>query len=346
MLTHINDKQQPTMVDISDKTISWRSASAQATVILPEALRAHINNNEISTKKGPVFQTAIIAATMAVKKTADLIPFCHPIPVESCKIDITFDESMNLKIQSRVKLFAKTGAEMEALTAVNIAALTVFDMCKAVSSDIRIHNIELTSKTGGKTTRLDKPLYGLVLTGGKSQRMQSDKALLQYAAKPHAEHLRELLLPFCEEVYLSTRKNQWVGTALAELPSLEDVVEDLGPIGGLMTALQTKPDAYWLVVACDLPFVSKMAIEKLLANFDIDKTATCYANKEKGFPEALCAIYTPKALKVFEQAIVENISCPVKVLKKSSIELIETDHNINLANINTPEEHIQAKGSL
>lgn len=346
MLTHVDENNQPSMVDIADKNITWRSASAGAKVFLPEELRAHLSGKEINTKKGPVFQTAIIAGTMAVKRTADLIPFCHPIPLDSCKIGIQLNDDMSVDITSHIKVFAKTGAEMEALTAVNIAALTIFDMCKAVSSDIRIGDIGLISKTGGKSTKLDKPLYGLVLTGGKSTRMGKDKALLQYSGSPQAVYLRELLAPFCKEVFLSTRENQWAGTELEKLPQLVDQVEGLGPIGGILTALESQPEANWFVVACDLPFVTKEAVQKLLADFDSKAVATCYANAEKGFPEALFAIYSPAALSAFKQALADGVHCPVKVLRNSTVKIVKADRSVNLANINTPEEFAHAQGVL
>ena len=152
-LTHIDeDSNQPSMVDVSAKTESQRSAKARGFVYLPESIFSRLENGDIATKKGPVFQTAIIAGTQAAKRTSDWIPFCHPLILESIKISITPEpEHSRIKIESLVKLTGKTGVEMEALTAVSAAALTLYDMCKALSHDMRIGEIELTEKTGGKS---------------------------------------------------------------------------------------------------------------------------------------------------------------------------------------------------
>ena len=118
-------------------------------VWLPESLRALVSDGEIQSKKGPVIATAIIAGTMAVKKTHEIIPFCHPLPIEGIKFEINaVDEGF--EIMCRVKATHKTGVEMEALTGASVAALTIYDMCKAVSPEIAINQTELLSKTGGR----------------------------------------------------------------------------------------------------------------------------------------------------------------------------------------------------
>lgn len=149
-LTHIDSSGNPTMVDVSEKKITKRIAHAQAIVDLGPELMSLLDEGEIITKKGPVFQTAIIAGTMAAKKTSELIPFCHPLPIENCKIKISVREDMAV-IDSEVSVTSKTGVEMEALTAVSAAALTVYDMCKAVSHNIVIRDTRLMAKTGGKS---------------------------------------------------------------------------------------------------------------------------------------------------------------------------------------------------
>lgn len=151
MLSHIDEKNQPTMVDVADKKVTARTAHARASVSLPDAVRNVIQDGEITTAKGPVFQTAIIAGTMAAKKTHDLIPFCHPIGLESCHIEIQLNSSGDVQIDCRTKVTHKTGIEMEALTGASVAALTVYDMCKALSHDIVVESIHLVSKTGGKS---------------------------------------------------------------------------------------------------------------------------------------------------------------------------------------------------
>ncbi|MGK7389102.1 MAG: cyclic pyranopterin monophosphate synthase MoaC [Candidatus Cyclobacteriaceae bacterium M2_1C_046] len=148
-LSHVDKKGNPTMVDVGDKMVTRRIAIAQSIIDPPSLLLDLLENNEIYTKKGPVFHTAIIAGTMAAKKTADLIPFCHPLPMDSCKIDIKIEEKQ-IYIVAEVSVTAKTGVEMEALTAASVAALTVYDMCKAVAPGMIIKETKLLTKTGGK----------------------------------------------------------------------------------------------------------------------------------------------------------------------------------------------------
>lgn len=137
------------MVDVSDKAVTRRVAKAQAIVSPgPEIIR-QIENDELITKKGPVFQTAIIAGVMGAKKTSDLIPLCHPLGLDDCQVTIHVEDD-KIIINTSATVTGKTGVEMEALTAASIAALTVYDMCKALSHDIRIEEIKLMEKTGGK----------------------------------------------------------------------------------------------------------------------------------------------------------------------------------------------------
>jgi cyclic pyranopterin phosphate synthase len=150
-LTHIDQYNHPTMVDVSDKFITKRTASAKATVVFPDEIKSFFKNKELITKKGPVYTTAIIAGVMAAKKTHDLIPFCHPLAIENCKIDIHTNPQGNASILCTVSLNHKTGVEMEALTGASVAALTIYDMCKALSHEIVISEIKLVSKTGGKS---------------------------------------------------------------------------------------------------------------------------------------------------------------------------------------------------
>lgn len=138
------------MVDVADKAVTERTAHASACISLPPEVRAAIEGEDIQTKKGPVFQTAIIAGTMAAKRTHELIPFCHPLGLESCKIEIALEQDSAV-INCRVRVHHKTGVEMEALTGATVAALTVYDMCKALSHDMVVGDVRLISKTGGKS---------------------------------------------------------------------------------------------------------------------------------------------------------------------------------------------------
>lgn len=148
-LSHIDERNKPTMVDVGDKSATDREARARTIVHLPEAVVAALHDDEIASRKGPVFATAIIAGVMAAKKTHELIPFCHPLGLESCRITIEVDDAQAI-IDCVCRVHHKTGVEMEALTGATVAALTVYDMCKAMSHDIVIGETRLISKTGGK----------------------------------------------------------------------------------------------------------------------------------------------------------------------------------------------------
>ena len=137
------------MVDVSEKKVSIRTAKAEARVRLGQEIVDQLQGEEIYTKKGPVFQTAIIAGTQGAKKTADLIPFCHPVGLDDCKIDIRID-GIDAVVTCSAKVTAKTGIEMEAITGASVAAITIYDMCKAMSHEIEILNTRLLEKTGGK----------------------------------------------------------------------------------------------------------------------------------------------------------------------------------------------------
>ncbi len=148
-LSHIDAQNRPTMVDVSEKQATDRTARARSRVRLPQEIAAHISGDEITTRKGPVFATAIIAGVMAAKKTHELIPFCHPLGLSNCRIDIELQDQ-DVVIDCFCKVHHKTGVEMEALTGASVAALTVYDMLKAMSHDIVISETQLVSKTGGK----------------------------------------------------------------------------------------------------------------------------------------------------------------------------------------------------
>ncbi len=149
-LTHISSDGAPAMVDVGGKPVSARSAVAESRVRLPAAVARALADAGFATAKGPVFHTAIIAGTMAAKRTHELIPFCHPLGLDRCRIEITA-EGDDVVIRCEVAVEHRTGVEMEALTGASIAALTVYDMCKALSHDIVIDGTRLLSKRGGKS---------------------------------------------------------------------------------------------------------------------------------------------------------------------------------------------------
>jgi cyclic pyranopterin phosphate synthase len=149
--SHLNKKNQPKMVNVGDKKITKRKAIAKATIFLGEDIISLFKGEELVTKKGPVFQTAIIAGIQAVKKTSELIPMCHPLLINGVDIDIEILDNEHIEILCQVSIEGKTGVEMEALTGANIAALTVYDMCKSVSQKMVIKEVKLIEKTGGKS---------------------------------------------------------------------------------------------------------------------------------------------------------------------------------------------------
>ncbi|HMO40773.1 MAG TPA: cyclic pyranopterin monophosphate synthase MoaC [Saprospiraceae bacterium] len=148
--THITAAGNPAMVDVGEKPATRRTARARSIVMLNEAVLQLLEQDEIQTQKGPVFQTAIIAGVMAAKKTGELIPLCHPIGLDNCQIDIHINEAREVVIDCIASVTAKTGIEMEAMVGASLAALTVYDMCKAFSHDIVIRETKLMEKTGGK----------------------------------------------------------------------------------------------------------------------------------------------------------------------------------------------------
>lgn len=139
------------MVDVTEKNVTRRSATARALVKLTPEIMAQFDGDELQSKKGPVFHTAILAGIQAAKKTSDLIPLCHPLPLTKCKVTIEPIDKIRVEIHATCVTDAKTGVEMEALTAASGAALTLYDMCKALSKAITIEDIRLLSKTGGKS---------------------------------------------------------------------------------------------------------------------------------------------------------------------------------------------------
>jgi cyclic pyranopterin phosphate synthase len=149
-LTHLNAANRPTMVDVGAKTATAREASAEATVKLPASVARELARTGHRTKKGPVFDTAIVAGVMAAKRTHEIIPFCHPLALERCSVDIASQPGGRIRIICSVAVHHKTGVEMEALMGATAAALTIYDMCKALSHDIEIGAVRLLTKSGGK----------------------------------------------------------------------------------------------------------------------------------------------------------------------------------------------------
>src|SRR5688500_18016220 len=149
-LTHIDKDGLPAMVDVSAKAVTARAATAECRVRFPAAIAAQLRKSGLKSAKGGIAETAIVAGTMAVKRTHELIPFCHPLPIDGCRIAIDWQDERELRIECAVKTTHRTGVEMEALTGATVAALTVYDMCKALSHAIVLGPAKVLGKRGGK----------------------------------------------------------------------------------------------------------------------------------------------------------------------------------------------------
>ncbi|CAN7394993.1 cyclic pyranopterin monophosphate synthase MoaC [Pseudoxanthomonas sp. LjRoot143] len=149
-LTHLDADGRPAMVDVSGKTATPREALATCRVRFPAEVARQLKRNGLRSAKGGIVDTAIIAGTMAVKRTHELIPFCHPLPIDGCRLNVEWDGDKALRIDCQVRTTHRTGVEMEALTGATVAALTVYDMCKALSHAIVLGPAKLVGKRGGK----------------------------------------------------------------------------------------------------------------------------------------------------------------------------------------------------
>lgn len=184
-----------------------------------------------------------------------------------------------------------------------------------------------------------RPMKGLVLAGGLSTRMGEDKGRLRYHNKPQAIQAFETLEALGVSSYLSLRDGQWTSDERADYPIIEDQFKNLGPMGGILSAMNEDPQAAWVVIACDLPLLGKAPLEQLLQNRQAQKLATAYRSSSDNLPEPLCAIYEPNIrLRLFE-ALGLGLSCPRKVLINSNTLLLEPYDDRALTNVNTAEEY-------
>lgn len=181
-------------------------------------------------------------------------------------------------------------------------------------------------------------LCGLVLAGGKSTRMGYDKGLLQYHGQTQRQWGMQLLSKYCCEVYLSVNQSQLIDLE-AETPHILDEFLNMGPLGGILSAFKKEPDAAWLVMACDMPFVSAKALDHLVVNRDTTKFATTYRSPMDDFPEPLLSIFEPRMYPKFLQMLAYGYDCPRKALINSDIQLLEPIDTKSLSNINTTEEY-------
>jgi len=188
-------------------------------------------------------------------------------------------------------------------------------------------------------------LYGLLLAGGFSRRMQQDKALLHYHDRPQVQVTHELLCRLCRKVFLSLRPDQ---THRPEFTSFSILPDDptlnvRGPLAGILSALRAHPDKGWLVLACDLPFLSGSCLAYLMNRRRPDECVTAFASRHDGLPEPLAAIYEPAARPVLEAALARGIHCPRKILMEQKPQLLTLPEPRALDNVNTPEEFREAR---
>jgi cyclic pyranopterin phosphate synthase len=148
-LTHFDESGASRMVDVSTKPVTWRYARAEAVVVMKPETLALIRDRKVA--KGDVFEVARLAGIMATKRTPDLIPLCHSLGLESAEVDLEVLDDTRVRIEAAVSVHGRTGVEMEAMTAVSVAALTVYDMCKAVDREMTIESVRLLEKSGGKS---------------------------------------------------------------------------------------------------------------------------------------------------------------------------------------------------
>lgn len=186
-------------------------------------------------------------------------------------------------------------------------------------------------------------IYGLVLIGGRSTRMGQDKAALRYGAKPQAVAAHELVTRCCDSTFLSCRQDQ---EPPYPLPVIHDVVDNIGPMGGIISAFEAYPDKAWLVVACDLPFLTETIIRHLIEQRDPSRLATAYKSAHDGKPEPLCAIYEPAIAPILRKRAENDNVCPRRALSELNTLLLDLTDPRALDNVNHPVEYEEARKAL
>ncbi len=200
--------------------------------------------------------------------------------------------------------------------------------------------------SGPGTASAAAPIYGLVLAGGRSTRMQRDKAVLSYHGKTQLEWAMELITPFVARAFVSVRPDQANDPVRAKYPQIVDTQENMGPIAGIMAAQAMHPDAAWLVLACDLPFLDAATLKHLLWARQPERLATAYRSSHDGLPEPLCAIYEPASRAAIAAHVASGKQCPRKFLILSNAHLLEEPNPRALDNVNTPEEYGSAMSTF
>jgi molybdopterin-guanine dinucleotide biosynthesis protein A len=197
---------------------------------------------------------------------------------------------------------------------------------------------------------MDEPIaasvYGLVLAGGRSTRMQRDKAGLEYAGRSQLERAVELITPLVERVFVSVRRDQTGDPLRARFAQIVDSGEVAGPIAGIIAAQALHPDVTWLVLACDLPLLDRDTLEHLLRSRRPEKQATAYRSSRDGLPEPLCALYEPSSRDALRAYVASGRDCPRKFLINAHAALVDQPDPGALDNVNTPQEYGAATDRL
>jgi len=189
-----------------------------------------------------------------------------------------------------------------------------------------------------------KGLYGLVLAGGKSTRMGSDKTVMAWHGQEQRYYLADMQDKFCEEVFISCRAEQ-AHDIDEHYKVLTDKIEGKGPLGAILTAFNAEPDKAWLVIASDLPLLDEATISQLIDNRDSNNIATTFESPHDGLPEPLITIWEPAALEAIQSLMQENISCPRKVLMRNldRVKIIKPANPEALLNANTPDDAVKVR---
>jgi len=190
------------------------------------------------------------------------------------------------------------------------------------------------------------PIYALVLAGGRSTRMQRDKAALSYHGRTQLEWAVSLLQPHAQRVFVSVRPDQISDPVRARFDQIVDTQENLGPIAGIMAAQAKHPQVAWLVLACDLPFLDNATLTHLIASRQPQRLATAYRSNHDGLPEPLCAIYEPTSREALLAHVAKGKDCPRKFLINSDVQLVDQPNQQALDNVNTPHEYGSAVAAL
>lgn len=313
--THFDENGRAKMVDVGEKDITRRTAAAEGKVLVNAETFALIRDNGM--KKGDVLGTAQIAGIMAAKRTPDLIPMCHPILIDGVRLALTLNETQQcVDIRAEVTTSGRTGVEMEALTAVSTAALTVYDMCKAVQRDMEITGIRLVQKTGGvhgdylyrkrenAGGQKKEPVCAVLLRGGKSRRMGLDKAFLPFGERTFVQTIAAQMEMFGEK-YLSAAAD-----APRDLPSMDGLSKDwillpdieagCGPMGGIYSALIMCRAPWVLVVSCDIPNVKRELFDLLIREAD-EEADLIYPVTSRA--HMTCALYRKTMVPLLQEQI-------------------------------------------